>query len=303
MSLAAREAIRGYSFTLPQLAFLGLTVFAPLAFTAYVTFFRWEGLSPIREAEFVGLQNYARLLGDERARLTYLRTLQFTLGSMVTQLGIGLALALAVRQLGRLANPARLIFFLPYILPTTVMGVVFSSLIFQPIYGIANQALAALHIPRALASWAGAPQWFLMPQSAMRALISMMAWKMSGLYMILFLAGLQAIPEEFYEAAMLDGAGRWRRFRHITLPLLTPTTAFCVVISVIGSMQVFTPLMTTTRGGPARATEAVVLHIFNTSFGVVDYSYGATMAIVLFLIMMAFIVAYLRLVSRAEQVH
>jgi ABC-type sugar transport system permease subunit len=121
--------------------------------------------------------------------------------------------------------------------------------------------------------------------------------------MVLFLAGLQSIPETYYEAAKVDGTNAWQRFRHFTLPLLRPTIALTMVINIIGSMQVFTPVQLMTQGGPARSTEVVVLLIFNTTFGFFKYSYGATIAFVLFLIILALSLLQLRLLRARESLH
>ena len=318
-SLAFREALWGYLFTLPIflvffVGFLGL----PILFTFFLTFFNWDGLSPLSEIKFVGLRHYGRLMrgfinmlsfgtmnlpnADMRAAASFWRAAQFTIGAIIGQCSLGLIMALVVHRATRAVGFMRLIFFMPVILPTAAIALLFGNVLYQPLWGLLNQIFAMLRVPAFIQSLLGGPTWLLDPKTAMRSLITMQVWQWAGYYMVIYLAGLQGIPEEYYDAAKVDGANALQRFRHVTLPLLRPTIALTLVLNIIGSMQVFTPVQMMTQGGPARATEVVVYLLFNTTFGYFKYSYGATIAFVLFAIILGLSLLQLRLLRAGEEI-
>jgi len=296
--LAAREALWGYIFVLPVLLFFVTFVFWPMVFTFYVSLFKWNGFGPLKD--YLGLANYREFLRDTQSINTFKNTAYFTAGALVGQLGVGFVLALIIDRITRWVGITRLVYFMPNILPTAAVALLYSYLLYVPVYGTFNAILEALGLINVLPGilW---PRWFLGPESAMNSVVLMTVWQYAGYYMVIYLAGLKAIPGEYHEAARVDGASGWQVFRHITIPLLRPTIAFTVVINLIGSMQVFTPVIMTTDGGPARATEVTVLHIFRTTFGYWRYSYGATLAVSLFMLILILSVMQLRLLrSRGE---
>lgn len=318
-SLAFKEAMWGYIFTVPifLVFFVGL-IGLPILFTLYLTFFNWDGLSPLGQMKFMGFWNYGRIIrglfntlpfdlfnlaeADTRAANSFWHAAEFTVGSLIGQLSLGLAMALVVHHARRGVGFMRLVFFMPVVLPGVAIYLLFANVLYQPLWGLLNQVFTSLNIPLFLQNLLGGPSWLLDPQTALRSIITMGIWQWAGYYMILFLAGLQSIPETYYDAAKVDGANALQRFWHVTLPLLRPTIALTVVINIIGSMQVFTPVQLMTQGGPARATEVVVLLIFNTTFGFFKYSYGATMAFVLFVIILTLSLLQLRLLRAGEGV-
>lgn len=318
-SLAFKEAIWGYIFTVPifLVFFVGL-IGLPILFTLYLTFFNWDGLSPLGQMKFMGFWNYGRIIrglfntlpfdlfnladADTRAAASFWHAAEFTVGSLIGQLSLGLAMALVVHHARRGVGFMRLIFFTPVVLPGVAIYVLFANVLYQPLWGLLNQVFTSLNIPLFMQNILGGPTWLLDPKTALRSIITMGIWQWAGYYMILFLAGLQSIPETYYDAAKVDGANALQRFWHITLPLLRPAIALTVVINIIGSMQVFTPVQLMTHGGPARATEVVVLLIFNTTFGFFKYSYGATIAFVLFVIILTLSLLQLRLLRAGESV-
>lgn len=297
MGLATREALWGYAFVLPVLLFFVTFVFWPMVFTLYVSLFKWNGFGPL--ADYVGFANYREFFRDMQALSTFKNTAYFTAGALVGQLSVGFVLALVIDRVTHWVGITRLVYFMPNILPTAAVALLYSYLLYVPVYGTFNAILEALGLIDVLPGilW---PRWFLGPESAMNSVILMTIWQYAGYYMVIFLAGLKAIPEEYNEAARVDGATGWQVFRHITVPLLRPTITFTVVINLIGSMQVFTPVIMTTDGGPARATEVTVLHIFRTTFGYWRYSYGATLAVFLFLIILVLSIVQLRLLRSGE---
>jgi ABC-type sugar transport system permease subunit len=318
-SLAFREAMWGYIFTVPVflIFFIGL-VGLPILFTFYLTFFNWDGLSPLANMKFIGLWHYGRIIrgmlnilpfdlfnladADTRAAEAFWHAANFTIGSLIGQLSLGLAMALVVHQARRGVGFMRLIFFMPVVLPGVAINLLFATILYQPLWGLLNQLFTYLNVPLSFQNFLGGPGWLLDPGTAMRSIITMQVWQWAGYYMILYLAGLQSIPETYYDAAKVDGANAFQRFWHITLPLLRPTIALTVVVNIIGSMQVFTPVQLMTQGGPARATEVTVLLIFNTTFGYFKYSYGATMAFILFLIILVLSLLQLRLLRAGESI-
>jgi multiple sugar transport system permease protein len=332
-SLAFQEALWGYIFTVPIfMVFFVLFLGLPIFFTFYITFFNWDGLTPLNQLQFVGFSNYQRILrgivmviqelitrsflgslfglrpilnlplADTRAAYSYVHAAEFTIGAIVGQLSLGLILALVVHQARRWVGFARLVFFMPVVLPSVAINLLFGNVLYNPRWGVLAQLFQMIHMPALISNLLGGPTWLLDPQTAMRAIIVMQIWQWAGYYMVIFLAGLQGIPQEFYEAAKVDGANVLQRFRHITIPMLRPTIALALVLNIIGSMQVFTPVQMMTQGGPARATEVTVLLMFNTTFGYFKYSYGATMAMILFFVILVLSLLQLRLLRAGEEV-
>ncbi len=332
-SLAFREALWGYIFTLPIfLVFFVLFLGLPIFFTFYITFFNWDGLTPLNQLQFTGFSNYQRILrgivmvgqelivnsrlgsllglrpvldlplADTRAAYSYWHAAEFTIGAIIGQLSLGLAMALVVHQARRWVGFARLVFFMPVVLPGVAINLLFGNVLYNPRWGVLAQLFGMIRMPSFISNFLGGPTWLLDPQTAMRAIVVMQVWQWAGYYMVIFLAGLQGIPQEFYEAAKVDGANVLQRFRHVTIPMLRPTLALALVLNIIGSMQVFTPVQMMTQGGPARATEVTVLLMFNTTFGYFKYSYGATMAIILFFVILALSLLQLRLLRAGEEI-
>jgi multiple sugar transport system permease protein len=257
-------------FLLPGL--LGLVVFTigPLLASLLLTLYSWDLLTPPR---FVGLDNFLQLAGDRSFWAALGHTLSFIAGyvPLVTVLALGLALALNTRLRG--IGMIRTAFFLPVVSSWVAVALLWSWL-FNPKFGLINYLLSLVGI--------AGPGWLFDPRWAMPAIVLTSVWKDLGFVLVLFLAGLQAIPSDFYEAAALDGAGRWRQFRHITLPLLAPTTFFVTVISLINSFQVFDQVWIMTDGGPAGATSVLVEQVVRNAFSYGEMGYAAAISWVLF---------------------
>jgi multiple sugar transport system permease protein len=267
---------------LPILAFMVV----PMISSIGLSFVSWDLLGPIR---WVGLRNYRDLVHDGAFHSALWHTLYFIAGYLpLTFLGgLGLALALNMRLKG--IAWVRTIYFLPVVTSWVVVALVWKWLL-NPQYGIVNRGLDLVGIH--------GPGWWLDPHWAMPAVILASAWKDLGFTMVIFLAGLQAIPEEYYEAAALDGAGRFGRFRHITLPLLSPASFFVVVISLINNFQVFDQVQVMTQGGPAGSSTVVVQQIVTNAFSYGRMGYAAAMSWALFAVILVVTVAQLRLQKR-----
>ncbi|SDS96824.1 carbohydrate ABC transporter permease [Actinopolymorpha singaporensis] len=267
----------GYLFILPASAHLVLFVLIPIVFSLYLSFHEWS-TPGFLGAPFVGLQNYLDLLGDAPFWHAMQNTAVYTLLSVPLGMAVSLAMAVAVNRRLPGINVFRAVFFLPVITSWVAVSVVWITLL-SPDAGLLNYFFGLVGLPRQ--AWLDSPRW------AMLAVVVITIWKGAGFQMVIWLAGLQSIPKELLEAAEIDGAGRWRTFRHVTLPLLFPTTFFLVVTGVIGGFQVFTPMYVITEGGPMGATDVAVFHIYQRAFKEFSMGYASAQAWVLFAVIFA----------------
>ena len=236
--------------------------------------------------QYVGLANYARLADDTRFHVSLGNTAFYTVASTLPVLALPLLLALALNR-GRLRNLLRSLFFFPFTLSVVTVGLAWLWLL-DPVVGPFNYYLRTLGVP--------ARSWLADPQTAMWAIIATTVWWVTGYYLVVYLAGLQDIPRDLYEAAALDGASTWRRFWAITLPLLRPVLLFVAVTHVIGSFQLFGQVFVLTGGGPGDATRTVVQHLYETAFqNFFQFGVASAMAWVLFAIVLVFSVLQFRL--------
>jgi multiple sugar transport system permease protein len=287
-----RREWSAYLFVAPGLLLFSLFTFFALIFSFYLTFHRWSIIEP--DKPFIGLDNYRRLIEDDSFRRAAINTIYFTGASVPLTMIIGLGIALLLNQPLRGRSIFRTIYFLPVVTPFVVVSIVWKWL-YQPDYGLFNFYLLKTHL-------IDQPLLWLSDQNlAMPAVILMSVWGGIGYSMVIYLAGLQAIPEELYEAAEVDGAGAWARLRYITVPLLRPTTLFLLIIGIIGSFQVFTQIFIMTSGGPVERTTTMVYFIYQTAFQFFDMGYASTLAYALFLMLLAFTVINLRLNRQADQ--
>jgi multiple sugar transport system permease protein len=257
-------------FLLPSLA--GLLIFSvmPILASLALTLFDWNLLRPPR---FVGLANFQLLLFDDAFWQALFHTLAFITGYLPLVVIAGLGLALALDRPVRGRTIFRVSLFAPVVSAWVAVALVWKW-IFNPVYGLLNYLLGLVGVT--------GPQWLFDPSWAMPAVILTSVWKDLGFLMVMFLAGIQGIPREYYEAASVDGAGALRRFWSVTLPLLTPTLFFAVVISLINSFQVFDQVWVMTGGGPAGATSVLVEQIVKSAFNFGKMGYAAALSWVLF---------------------
>lgn len=270
-------------FLLPGLSGLLLFTVLPILASLGLTFFAWDLLTPPR---FVGFGNYARLIGDSDFWAALTHTISFIAGYLPLVLVLGLGLALALNAPLRGIGLIRTAFFLPVVSSWVAVALLWSWL-FNPRYGLVNYLLGLAGLPQ--------PGWLFDPQWAMPAIVLTSVWKDLGFVVVLFLAGLQAIPQEYYEAASLDGAGRWASLRSITLPLLAPTTFFVTIISLINSFQVFDQVWVMTQGGPAAATTVLVERVVRHAFSYGEMGYAATISWAIFALVFIVTLVQLRL--------
>lgn len=271
-----REAFVGYLFILPT--YIGFIIFIlyPLIESMRISF---QEFSLLRGSSYIGLENYVQMFADPRLRISYINTIIFTLFAVFFNAGIGLILAVMLnRRLPILMrNVYRSIFFFPVLIAHTYIAVIWRFL-YQQDTGVINYYLALVGIDPV--PWLSNAHW------AMAAIIILDVWKNTGFAMLVFLAGLQSIPNEYYEAAQLDGANERQLFFRITVPLLSPTIFFILVIFMIGALQVFDTIIVLTAGGPGDATRSVVLYIYEIAFRTFNMGYAAAVSMTLFAIIL-----------------
>jgi multiple sugar transport system permease protein len=260
------------------------TAFA-LIFAFYLTFHEWSIIQP--DKPFVGLDNYRDMIHDEAFRRSIFNTLYYTGAAVPLQMAVGLGLALLLNLPLRGRGFLRAAYFLPGVTPLVVVAIIWKWL-YNGDYGLFNYYLLKTHLIH------DPLLWLSDKNLAMPAVILMSVWTGTGFSMVVYLAGLQAIPEELYEASRVDGAGAWARFRHITLPMLRPTTLFLAVTGIIWSFQVFTQIFVMTNGGPVDRTTTMVFFIYQAAFKFYEMGYASTLAFTLFLMLLVFTAIQLR---------
>lgn len=272
---ARNEALWGYLMIAPLT--LGWLVFFFIALSASlaISMMQWNLLSP---PQWIGFENFVRLPSDPLFIKTLKNTVYLVALYVPSSLLLSFLLALALNTRIGFRSFYRMIFFLPLLTMPVASAAVWRWL-YHPIYGLVNYGLSVVGAPT--------PAWLADPNTAMPAIVAMLVWNVAGFNMIIFLAGLQSIPRVYYEAAQIDGARPWQQVRHVTLPLLTPTTFFLMIISIINAFQVFDQVYVMTNGGPADSTRTIVYHIFIEAFQNLRMGYATAMSWVLFLILFA----------------
>ena len=250
----------------------------PMLSTIVLAFQRWDGLSARR---FTGLDNFAFLVKDPTFWQSLENTVVLFLMSTVPTLVLALLLAVMLQSAVRFTNVYRIAYFIPNVTSLVAMAIFFSS-IFSTNFGLVNAALRSLGIPQ--------QDWLGQPWGIKIAISTMIVWQWTGYNTIIYLAGLQAIPTEQYEAAKVDGAGPFRTFFSITLPQLRPVVLFTVIMSTIGGLQTFTEpqVMVGNSGGTGQSGLTVVMYFYNQAFGANDYGYAAAIALSIFMLVLLF---------------
>jgi ABC-type sugar transport system permease subunit len=283
-SLTTRRQVWGAVFVAPAMAFLLFFHIYPTLQAFYLSLTSYDLLTP---PEFTGLDNYQALLTDDRFQIALQNTFGYAFGRTVPVVVLALLVALVLSRQFRGVGVYRTLFYTPVVLSGVVVAIVW-GLLYQAEGGLINQMIAPFTGGQSVF-------WLTKSYSAPWAIIIMAVWQSLGFYMVIFIAGLQAIAQDYYEAASIDGANALRRFWHITVPLLKPTTLFVSVIAVIGGFQAFTYQFVMTRGGPSDATNVASLLIYDTGLQFMKMGLAAAMSIVLFAIIMVFTLIQLRI--------
>jgi len=284
-----REQLIGWTFALPFLLVFLTFMAGPIAVSMILSLTDF-GLRDLRNplgTDFVGLDNYAALLGDAKFRSAILNTAYFVVVGVPLTLVLGLAAALALdRGIRHFRTLFRVGYYLPVVTSIVAIAVVWRFLL-NPDQGLLNMLLATIGID--------GPNWLADPTLAMPSIIVMAAWRNLGFVMIVFLAGLQTIPAQLYEAASIDGANRWQSFRSVTLPLLRPTVLFLLVITTIGYLQLFEEPFVMTDGGPLDRTLSISMYMYQQGFEFFRQGYAAAIAWILFILVAIVAVIQFRL--------
>lgn len=279
-----------YLFLAPALIWYAAFLVYPMLQSLYISFFDWDGLSPTMT--FVGLKNYIDIfMSDEVARLALWNNILWTLGALVLPTAIGLMLALALNRRVPGSTLFRTIFYSPAVLPLVAVGLIWAW-VYNPNFGVVNTTLKAV----GLRSWAAG--WLSSYELALPATFVTFVWSHVGFPMIFYLAGLQAISKEYYEAATIDGANAFQRFRHVTLPGLTETHVIVLSLAVINGFKVFDLVYTMTYGGPGRSTQVLGTWMYFQTFQYYHAGYGSALAWVIAAIVLVIAIPYIRRMSR-----
>jgi len=288
LSLASRQAIFAYAIILPTLVILAVFRFLPMLEAFYLSLTQYDLVHP---PKFIGLGNFADLINDPLFLKSARVSLAYVAFSVLPVLPLSLGLAVLFNRSLWLKNLLRSAIFMPVVMPAVVMAVVWTFMYQQD--GVINTLLGFIGIDPIA--------WLRSSASALWAVILIGIWRATPYYMVIFLAGLQAIPRDYYDAAEIDGAGAWASFWHITLPLLKPTTLLVVVMNVIVAMKVFAVPLIMTGGGPADATRVLPLFIYQTAFEFFDMGRAAAMSVFLFVGVMLFSFIQVRMFTQREE--
>ena len=283
-----RSRFTPYMFIGPAALLFAAFSLIPIIIAVTLSF---QDTQTLGEGQWVGLDNYAQMGSDRLFRTALLNTLVFTIGTVPTAMIAGLALAVALNRPLPGRGVLRAMFFVPMVAAGVVVGVVMSW-IFNVDYGIANNALALFGIDRI--------PWLTSPSMGMFTLIIVVVWTRIGFCMVIYLGALQSIPSELKEAASIDGAGRWARFRSITVPMLNPTTSILLILNVVFSIQAFDVIYVMTGGGPGFSTTVLIQYVFRSAFQDGEMGYAAALGLVLVGILLVFTLLRQQASKRAE---
>ncbi len=290
-----REIGLGYILLAPALIILIVFEFLPVFYGLYISMCNWK----LACTQFVGMDNFTRAFDDPDMWNALITTITYSIISVPLQLGLGLFIAYLLFQKIRGRDWLRVLFFLPYITSTVASAAVWAYL-YSPDRGLFNEVLRALNLPTL--KWLGEtkgifyimaqnlgvdiPGWMNGPSLALISLIVYTTWVFVGYDVAIFLAGMGNISPELYEAARIDGASGWKLFRHITIPLLSPTTFFLLILTVIGTFKAFNHIYVMTNGGPGNATSTMGIFIFKQMYESQRYGYSAALSFILFAIIL-----------------
>jgi ABC-type sugar transport system permease subunit len=289
-SYKLQKFITGWLFVLPTLGLLSIFVLGSIGYVGYLSFQDWNLISP--HPTFVGLKNYIDLWKDHDFLLSIVRTFVYMIGTTGLTLPLSLLFALLLRKPIRGIAVFRAMVFLPYIIPAVSASIAWGWLM-EPHFGLINFVLKKL-------GFTGST-WLSHPNTALMSLVFIYLWQFTGYFTLLFLSGLQNIPESLYEAVDVDGGSWWTKFRHVTLPLITPTLFFTLTMSIIFSFQSFDQIFVLTGGGPADSTSTIVFYLYKQGFQY--FHIGSASAISILMLLFLFVITYLQFRGSEKWVH
>jgi multiple sugar transport system permease protein len=271
------QARAGYLFLFPSFALYVVFVLAPVIVTCILSFAYFD---PMQGSRWVGLDNYVRFFTDDRSQQIFWNTLRFTVFAVAGNICVGMLFALALdrKMPGVLLYLFRLAFFLPVIIAAAFVSIVWGYFYGDDL-GVINYYLIRLGFSPV--------HWLTSSRYAMMSIVIMDVWKNAGFFMIIFIAALQGVPQRLIEAAVMDGAGYWRRFFRIVLPWISPVVFFAIVYASIGALQVFESIVILTQGGPGDATRSMSIYIVEEAFDSFEIGYAASIAVVMTMVILA----------------
>ncbi len=279
-----------YLWILPALTVYGIFKLYPLVSGLHMSLLRWDG---IEEPRYIGLRNFEKILSDEMTLTVLMNNVHYAVGTVVGKIVLSLILAILLHQALKGRTFYRTSLFMPVVMSFVVVGVLWSWL-FNPQFGLINSLLRGLGLDFLVQDWLGDAA------VALNSLIMVDIWKWYGFHMVIFLAGLQSIPDELYEAARIDGASVWQQFLHVTLPMLQPVMIVNVTISLMGAFNVFDIPFIMTAGGPANATNVMALHIYIRGFKFYRFGFSAALSYVLLVIVTLVAAIQLKLMTSGD---
>jgi ABC-type sugar transport system permease subunit len=278
-------------FILPSFLLYTLFVIVPTISSMYLSLTSWDGVSS--DIRFIGLSNFVEIWNSERVHNALKNTLLMAVVLVLLENIVAMALAIFVDQVRWFRNLFRSVFYFPVLLSGIVMGFVW-TIILNYNFGVLNQLLDVVGLGQLKADWLGNPDYALI------SIILSTVWKSAGYYMIIYLAGLQSIPQDLSEAASIDGANRWQQFRHITFPLLAGAMTVCIVLSMISALKIFDQIAVMTDGGPGFETETLTYIIYKVGFGELRQGFGTALAQVLFVLILIVTVIQVKFLRKRE---
>nr|WP_272595616.1 sugar ABC transporter permease [Paenibacillus apiarius] len=276
-------------FTFPLLFIFTTVVIIPFLFGIAYSFVKWDGI-PANPKVFVGFDNFIQLFKDERFLSSAWHTVKFTVMAVISVNVLGLAFSLFVTAKLRVRNVARTLFFMPNLIGGLILGYIW-QFIFTDVFGYLGQSTGLDGIFF---------NWLLDPQFSLYAIVIVFTWQVAGYTMIIYIAGLQGIPDELVEAAKVDGANVWHRLTKITLPLLMPAFTICLFLTLSGAFKIYDVNLSLTRGGPNNATEMFAMNIYNEIFAYGNYGLGQAKAVIFFLVVAVFTLTQVVMTKKRE---
>lgn len=288
----SKEALAAILFLAPS--FLGFLIFFlfPVLFSLILSFAKWDMSSGLSNIKFVGLKNFKVIFKDIWFTDSMKNSLVFTVTTVVIGVSIALILAVILTRAAYFKQTLKAMMFLPYISSTVAIAIVW-MIVLQPKYGPVNQFLLSIGVNKP-------PNWLADMKWAMPALIAMYIWQNLGYNMVVYIAGLSSVPTDLYEAAEIDGAGAFSKFRFITIPMVSPTTFFLVIMGIINSFKVFDQVNVLTQGGPGTSTTVLALYIYREAFKFYDMGSASSAAWIMFVII--FIVTIIQWIGQRKWV-
>ncbi|MFD0617449.1 carbohydrate ABC transporter permease [Paenibacillus sp. GCM10027629] len=279
-----------WKFIVPAFLLFFVLFLVPNLMGFYYSLTNWNAMSD--QVKFIGLDNFIEVFTDKSNFRFIYNTLMFAIVTSILKAVIGLGLALMLNEGVKSKNYLRTIFFMPVVVSNLIVGLIFQQ-IYNPDTGILNGLLEAIGLGAFSQSWIGDPKL------AIWSSMGVEIWKASGFNMVIFLAGLQMVPKDMYEAADIDGANYWNKLIKVTIPFLIPSITINMMLNVISGLKVFDVIFALTNGGPGRASEVINLTIFN-QFGLGTYGYGTALGVILFLFLAVISIGLVKIFTRPE---